>query len=74
MNTMNPKKETKKFLSINLIISSLIWAIVIIACSLSSVSTKEEITLILLSGFFMEFLRITSMTNPFKKDTPEETV
>ena len=74
MNTMNPKKETKKFLSINLIISSLIWAIVIIACSLSSVSTKEEITLILLSGFFMEFLRITSMTNPFKKDTPAETV
>ena len=44
----------------NLIISSIVWASVIIACSAFSEGSNHQITYILLAGFFVEFIRINS--------------
>jgi hypothetical protein len=68
-------KNTKKLnqtLTRNLIISSIIWASVILACSLKSGSSNKEIIYILVSGFFVEFLRISSSNKSLKKYYEEE--
>lgn len=61
----NIKKKVNQTLTRNLILSSIIWATVIIVCSYSS---NKDITYILISGFFIEFLRITSSNKSLKKD------
>lgn len=68
-------KNTKKLnqtLTRNLIISSIVWASVILACSLNSGSSNKEIIYILVSGFFVEFLRISSSNKSLKKFNEEE--
>lgn len=68
-------KNTKKLnqtLTRNLIISSIVWASVILACSLNSGSSNKEIIYILVSGFFVEFLRISSSNKSLKKYKEEE--
>ena len=68
-------KNTKKLnqtLTRNLIISSIIWASVILTSSLKSGSSNKEIIYILVSGFFVEFLRISSSNKSLKKYYEEE--
>ena len=71
---MKNMKKINIMLSRNKIMSSLIWAAVIFACSLSSVNTSKEITYILLSGFFIESLRISSSNKSLKKNIKEKEV
>ena len=56
------KNITDKKRSQNLIISSLVWAIVILMCSSYLEEFDKNILYILMSGFFIEFLRISSST------------
>lgn len=68
-------KNTKKLnqtLTRNLIISSIVWASVILACSLNSGSSNKEIIYILVSGYFVDFLRISSSNKSLKKFNEEE--
>tara|TARA_B100000809_G_scaffold242759_1_gene267140 strand:- start:521 stop:739 length:219 start_codon:yes stop_codon:yes gene_type:complete len=69
---MKNMKKINTMLIRNQIISSVVWATVILACSLSSVNTSKEITYILISGFFIEFLRISSTNKSLKKDIKEK--
>ena len=71
---MKHTQKVNRMLTRNQIISSVVWAAVILACSLSSVNTSKEITYILLSGFFIEFLRISSSNKSLKKDIKEKEV
>ena len=67
-------KKTNRMLTRNQIISSVVWATVILACYFSSVNTSKEITYILISGFFIEFLRISSTNKSLKKDIKEKEI
>jgi len=70
---MKNTKKLNQMLTRNLIISCIVWASVILGCSLNSGSSNKEITYILISGFFVEFLRITSSNKSLKKaDNQEE--
>ena len=68
------KNKVKRILTRNIIISSIIWASVIIACSLNKDNSNNEFLLILLSGFFVEFLRMTSSNKAIEKEYKEEEV
>ena len=68
----NQKKQVNQILTRNQIISSIIWAIVILACSYSLRSSNKEISYILIAGFFIEFLRITSSNKALKKAIKQE--
>jgi len=65
---MKTKKKLIRNTTRNQIISSVVWAIVIIACAYNSESGNKQITYILLSGFFIEFLRISSFNKSIKKN------
>lgn len=67
----NQKMKVNQILTRNQIISSIIWAIVIISCSYSMDGSNKEISYILIAGFFVEFLRINS-TNKSLKQINEE--
>lgn len=69
---MESKKKFNQILTRNLIISSIVWASVIISVSLISGDSKKEIVYILLAGFFIEFLRITSSNKLLKKDNEDD--
>lgn len=69
---MRNTKKMKQTLTRNQIISSVVWAAVILAISFNWGSSKKEIIYILLAGFFIEFLRISSSNKSLKKDMKEE--
>jgi hypothetical protein len=69
---MNAKKKMNQALTRNQIISSIVWAAVILACSFNYGSSNKQIMYILLSGFFIEFLRISSFNKSVKKNNNEE--
>ena len=64
---MNNIKKINQTLTRNLIISSIVWASVILGCSFNTGNSNKEILYILISGFFVEFLRITSSNKSLKK-------
>ena len=68
---MNTKKKVNRTLTRNIIISSIVWASVILACSLNPGGLSKEMTIILISGFFVEFLRMTSSNKLVKKEINE---
>ena len=64
---MDKKMEINQILTRNQILSSIIWAIVILACSYVLESSNKGVIYILIAGFFIEFLRITSSNKALKK-------
>ena len=68
----NRKKKVNQILTRNQIISSIIWAAVILACSYNMESSNKEISYILIAGFFVELLRISSSNKALKKANNEE--
>jgi len=63
-------ENTKKLLQILTriqIISSIVWAILLIVCYQVLGESNKEISLILICGFFFEFLLISSSKNNLKK-------
>ncbi len=64
-------KNTKKLIQVLTkiqIISSIVWAILLIVCYQVLGESNKEISLILLCGFFIEFLLISSSKNNLKKE------
>ncbi len=62
-------KKTKKFLSKTIIINSIVWATVMIVSYFILGEAYKKISFILLSGFFIEFLRYNSAKNKLDKTT-----
>jgi hypothetical protein len=50
------------------LISSIVWAATMIVCALVLEGSYMEISLILISGYFVEFLLLSSSKNKLKKD------
>jgi len=69
---MDKKMEINQILTRNQILSSIIWAIVILACSYVLESSNKGVIYILIAGFFIEFLRITSSNKALKKANKQE--
>ncbi|WP_034057196.1 hypothetical protein [Lacinutrix jangbogonensis] len=60
-------KKTKQFLSNTLIINSIVWATVMLVSSFVLGEAYSKINFILLSGFFIEFMRYASAKNKLEK-------
>ncbi len=69
---MENTKKTKQFLSNTIIINSIVWATVMIVSYLILGEAYKKISLILLSGFFIEFLRYNSAKNKLDKTTSKK--
>lgn len=69
----NTKTKIRSALTRNQIISSIVWAISILACSVTLENSGKEIMYILTAGFFIEFLRITSFNKMIRKGDTRET-
>jgi hypothetical protein len=65
-------KKTKQFLSNTLIINSIVWATVMIVSYFILGEAYKKINFILLSGFFIEFLRFNSAKNKLDKTTSKK--
>ena len=68
-------ENTKKLIQILTriqIISSIIWAIILIVCYQILGESNKEISLILICGFFIEFLLISSSKNNLKKQNAKK--
>lgn len=67
-------ENTKKLIQILTriqIISSIVWAILLLICYQVLGESYKEISLILICGFFVEFLLISSSKNNFKKQNAQ---
>jgi len=64
---MENTKKTKRFISNTIIINSIVWATVMLISSYILGEAYKKISLILLSGFFIEFLRYNSLKNKLDK-------
>ena len=64
---MENTKKLMKILTRIQIISSIVWAILLIICYQVLAESYKEISLILICGFFIEFLLINSSKNSLKK-------
>jgi c-di-AMP phosphodiesterase-like protein len=67
-------ENTKKLIQILTriqIISSIVWAILLITCYIVLGESYKEISLILICGFFIEFLLISSSKNNLKKQNEQ---
>lgn len=71
---MKNKRKLNQTLTRNLVISSIVWASVIPAYSLSDGNSNKEIIYIFISGFFIEFLRISSFNKSLKKQNKQECI
>jgi len=69
---MENTKKTKQFLSNTIIINSIVWATVMIVSYLILGEAYKKISLILLSGFFIEFLRYNLAKNKLDKTTSKK--
>ena len=67
----NTKKLTQILTRIQ-IISSIVWAILRLVCYQVLGESNKEISLILICGFFIEFLLISSSKNILKKEKSEK--
>lgn len=64
---MKNTKELIKILTRIQIISSIVWAILLIVCYQVLGESNKEISLILICGFFIEFLLISSSKNKLQR-------
>ena len=69
---MENTKKIKQFLNQSIIINSIIWATVMIVSYFILGEAYKKISLILLSGFFIEFLRHNSVKNDLKKNSSKK--
>jgi hypothetical protein len=65
---MEDKKNTIQILTRIQLISSIVWAVTMIVCSLILKGFYREISLILIGGYLVEFLLLNSAKNKLKKD------
>jgi len=70
---MENTKKLTQFLSNTIIVNSIVWATVMIVSYFILGDDYQKISYILLSGFFIEFLRINSAKNKINKSTSKKT-
>jgi len=63
---MEYNNKVAKIFARNQIISSIVWAGILLACSFNLENSSKEITYIIISGFFVEFLRMNSTHKEIK--------
>jgi hypothetical protein len=68
---MENTKKTIQILTRIQIISSIVWAILLLICYQVLGESYKEISLILICGFFIEFLLISSPKNNLKKQNAQ---
>ena len=68
---MENKNKLIQILTRIQIISSIVWAIILIVCCQIPGESYKEISLILICGFFIEFLLISSSKNNLKKQNAQ---
>ena len=68
---MENTKKLMKILTRIQITSSIVWAILLIICYQVLGESYKEISLILICGFFIEFLLISSSKNNLKKQNAQ---
>lgn len=71
---MKNDKEVKQFLNNTIIINSIVWATVMVVSYLVLGAAYEKINLILLSGFFIEFMRYTSARNKMNRSAKKNEI
>ncbi len=69
---MKTTKELIQVLTRIQIISSMVWAILLIVCYQVLGESNKEVSLMLICGFFIEFLLISSSKNNLKKEKSEK--
>jgi len=69
---MENTKKVKQFLSNTIIINSIVWATVMIVSYFILGDDYQKINYILLSGFFIGFLRINSVKNKLNTTTSKK--
>lgn len=69
---MENTKKVKQFLSNTIIINSIVWATVMIVSYFILGDDYKKISYILLSGFFIEFLRMNSVKNKLNTTTSKK--
>lgn len=69
---MENTSKTKRFLNNTIIINSMVWALVMIVSYLILGDAYKKISLILLAGFFIEFLRYSSIKNNLNKTSSKK--
>ncbi len=70
---MENTKKITQFLSNTIIVNSIVWATVMLVSYFILGEDYKKISYILLSGFFIEFLRINSAKNKLSKTTLKKT-
>jgi chromate transport protein ChrA len=65
---MENTKKTIQILTRIQLISSIVWAVTMIVCALVLEGSYTEISLILICGYLVEFLLLSSSKNKLKKD------
>ena len=68
---MDNTKKLMQILTRIQIISSIVWAILLLICYQVLGESYKEISLILICGFFIEFLLISSSKNNLKKQNAQ---
>jgi len=69
---MKNTKKTKQFINNTIIINSIVWATVMLISYFILGEAYKKISYILLSGFFIEFLRYNSVKNKLNKTTSKK--
>jgi hypothetical protein len=69
---MENTKKMKQFLTNTIIINSIVWATVMVVSYFILGDAYKKISLILLTGFFIEFLRYNSAKNKLDKTTSKK--
>jgi hypothetical protein len=70
----NQTKKINQMLARNQVISSIVWAIVLIACSYTLDSSDKNFMYIIMAGFFVEMLRISTTNKVLKKTSKVQRV
>lgn len=74
INNFKKMENTKKLIQLLTriqIVSSIVWAILLITCYQVLGESYKEVSLILICGFFIEFLLISSSKNDLKKQNAQ---
>lgn len=69
---MENTKNTIRILTKIQLISSIVWAITMLVCALVLKGSYREISLILICGYLVEFLLLSSSKNNLKKFIEEK--
>ena len=69
---MEKTNEFKQFINQSLIFNSVVWALVLISSYFLVEEPNSTFNLVLLTGFFVDFLRLSSTKNKLNKTTVAE--